>query len=75
MIGLITLIKEFCVFNSGALKVLVCLSPGVVWKFVYPEIYYSSGWSGYADFSILILMPLMVIFMIWEFIKHKRQPA
>ncbi len=67
------LTREFCVIYSGVLRVLACMSPVVVWKFMYPEVYYSSGWSVYADFCIFVLLPVLPVLMIWEFIKHKRQ--
>ena len=68
---LVSLLREFCYFNSGPLRVLICISPGIVWKFMYPDAYYSTGWSGYADFCIFVLIQVALILMFWEFIKHK----
>ena len=38
---------------------------------MYPDAYYSTGWSGYADFCIFVLIQVALILMFWEFIKHK----
>lgn len=66
------LIREFCAFNSGALKVLACISPFIFWKFTFPKQYYEMARSGYTDFLIYVVLPFAFVAMIWEFIKFKR---
>ncbi|WP_170566040.1 hypothetical protein [Ruegeria atlantica] len=70
---LIALVKEIYTLYPGALKLLICLSSAVTVKFMYPDIYYSSGWSGNADVGIYLVLPLSICALICGSIKRKHQ--
>ena len=72
--GVVSLLKEFWVFSFPSLKAFGWMVPFlIIWRSYFPEIYYGSRFTVFAEFGLFVIAPLLIPTLIYEFWKSKKE--